>query len=174
MLKSQDAVVLVKLAAHLDEPSWSQRQLAQQLCISVSEINASLKRLSKATLIQKDIDGQGLRPVTSAALEYILHGIKYQYPVILGEYTRGIATSFAAPVFKDKVVIGNEPIPVWPSATGDARGFALEPLYKSVPKAIQEHPDKQFYDLLSLIDVMRQGRARERKIATEMIKECMS
>jgi hypothetical protein len=42
-------------------------------------------------------------------------------------------------------------------------GIALEPLYKTVPEASLRDPS--LYELLALVDAIRDGRARERKIA---------
>jgi len=44
-------------------------------------------------------------------------------------------------------------------------------LYRSVPKAIVEQPDQAFYDLLALVDILRHGRARERKIAADLLRK---
>lgn len=173
MLKPQDCVLLLKLLAHPQQTDWSQRDLASQLCISLSEINAGLKRLYKARLIRNHEITDSPYPIIEAAAEYLIYGVKYSFPVRLGELTRGIATSIAAPVFAGKLVLGNEPLPVWPYAKGNAQGLALEPLYHSLPKAVQEFPDPEFYDLLALVDIIRHGRARERNIAIKILKEKM-
>jgi hypothetical protein len=39
----------------------------------------------------------------------------------------------------------------------------FSPLYKSVPEAIRNDPG--LYELLALLDAIRDGRARERKLA---------
>lgn len=64
---------------------------------------------------------------------------------------------------------GNDPIPVWPYGEGNERGLALKPLYSSVPESIAKHSDPLFYDLLTLIDAIRSGPARERQIASQKI-----
>ena len=89
----------------------------------------------------------------------------------MGGYTRGIVTSYAAPIFKKHIALGQDPVPVWPYAEGNQQGLALEPLYPSVPQSITEYPDAVFYDLLTLIDAIRQGRSRERSIAIKLLKE---
>ena len=53
--------------------------------------------------------------------------------------------------------------PVWPWPNGDTRGVGLEPLYKSVPRAALRDP--ALYQLLALVDAIRDGRARERNLA---------
>ncbi len=97
--------------------------------------------------------------------------MKYAFPAQLGEYTRGLATSYAAPIFKKRITLGQDPIPVWPHAEGNKRGWALKPLYPSVPQSLISYPDQAFYDLLALVDAIRQGRARERNIAAKLIRE---
>lgn len=173
MLKSQDCVLLIKLLSNL-EKNFSQRELAKLLFISQSEINQSLKRLLNAGLVRRDIENNSLRPVIKAAEEFIIHGIKYCFPVKPKAITPGIPTGIAAPVFKGKIVTGKEPLPVWPYAEGSTVGVALDPLYLSIPKAIHEYPDQNFYDLLALVDVLRYGRARERNIAIHLIQKRLS
>jgi hypothetical protein len=53
--------------------------------------------------------------------------------------------------------------PVWPDSDGKIKGRAIEPLHDGVPIAVKS--DKELYALLSLIDVLRDGRAREREFA---------
>jgi DNA-binding Lrp family transcriptional regulator len=170
MLKPQDCVLLIKLIAHLNA-SWSQRQLAQQLGLSQSEVHAGFKRLLEAGLVRKSLEGGLPRPILAAAAEYLIHAVKYSFPVKLGEYTRGVPAGIAAPVFAGKIVLGDDPLPVWPYGNGEAKGVALEPLYRSIPEAIKQYSDDAFYDLLALVDIIRRGRARERKIAIQMLQE---
>ena len=171
MLKAQDIVLLLKLLAKPEHLKWPQNQLALHLCLSVSEINAGIKRLNKSALLISGLAEKLYQPVIAACEEFLISGVKYMFPAQAGEYTCGIATSYAAPVFKKQIVIGQDPIPVWPYAEGNQRGFSLEPLYSSVPKSVVQYPDQNFYDLLALIDALRQGRARERNIALKLLKK---
>lgn len=171
MLKPQDIVVLLKILSHPDNANWPQHQLATHLCLSVSAVNASLTRLSKSGLLNLGFNDKRYQPVAAACVELLLYGVKYFFPAQTGDYTAGIATSYAAPIFKGQITLGQDPIPVWPSANGNQRGLALEPLYHCVPNSLMRYPDKIFYDLLSLVDALRQGRARERNIAAKLLKE---
>lgn len=110
-------------------------------------------------------------PIKAACEECLISGVKYFFPGELGAYTHGIATSYAAPVLKKLIRIGRDPIPVWPYAEGAQQGVALEPLYRSVPHSVIKYPDLLFYDLLTLVDAIRSGRARERNIAAKLLKE---
>lgn len=171
MLKPQDIVILLKILAHKDNENWPQHQLATHLCLSISAVNASLTRLSKSGLINLGFNKKRYQTVVPSCVELLLYGVKYFFPAQTGDYTAGIPTSYAAPVFKGQIVLGQDPVPVWPSAAGNQRGLALEPLYHCVPNSLMRYPDQAFYDLLSLVDALRQGRARERNIATKLLKE---
>ncbi|MFI4955612.1 MAG: hypothetical protein ACHQAX_00185 [Gammaproteobacteria bacterium] len=102
-----------------------------------------------------------------------MHGFKYVFPAQLGASTRGIPTSYAAPSFGGEILIGNEPIPVWPYGEGTDRGAALIPLHSSVPESIRKYPDPIFYAILSLLDAIRIGRARERNIGKQKLTEIL-
>ena len=83
--------------------------------------------------------------------------------------TRGVPTSYAAAPLSTDIAPGDELPPVWPWRNGDIRGIALEPLYKTAPLAALRDP--VLYELLALVDAIRDGRARERKIAErELLK----
>ncbi|MFA7336894.1 MAG: hypothetical protein WC028_08890 [Candidatus Obscuribacterales bacterium] len=58
---------------------------------------------------------------------------------------------------------------MWPDPQGKARGYQLSPLYGSVPKAASM--DSSLYELLALVDAIRDGRARERKLAAEQLHQ---
>ncbi len=169
MLKPQDCVILLKLLAN-PGVEWSQRQLAEALCISLAEINAGLRRLVEAGLLRKAQTSQFL-PIIAAAEEFLINGLKYLIPGKLGEYTRGIPTAVGAPLFQDKIALGDDPIPVWPDAEGSNRGVALNPIHPAIPKALRKIPDESFYELLVLIDSIRSGRPRERNIAIQLLKD---
>lgn len=171
MLKPQDIVVLVKLLAQTDCLNWPQHRLAAHLCLSVSAINASLMRLSKSGLIHLGLNENKYQPVMAADLEVLVCGVKYFFPAEVGALTLGIATSYAAPIFEKKIMLGEDPIPVWPTEEGDQRGIGLKPLYHCIPNSLLRYPDQNFYDLLALVDAVRQGRAREKNIAINLLKE---
>jgi hypothetical protein len=57
---------------------------------------------------------------------------------------------------------------VWPDAEGKKKGYALEPLFKPIGKAVRQDP--KLYELLALIDAIRDGRARERKLAEQELR----
>ena len=158
-LKPQDIVLALKLCEYPVRPPMA--RLAAELGMSVSEIHAGIKRAGQAGLVY----GSGIhqKPNVSALEEFLLHGVKYAFPAQLGGPTRGIPTAHAAPPLNERIAPGQDPLPVWPVADGHQRGVAFEPLYKSVPIAVRN--DRFLYQCLALVDAIRAGRARERRLA---------
>jgi hypothetical protein len=62
----------------------------------------------------------------------------------------------------------DDPPPVRPYQDGNVRGYEFAPLYRSVPKAVA--CDQHLYELLALVDAIRDGRARERDLAVKELK----
>lgn len=159
-LRPQDILVLAKLLSYRG-PRPPMAQMGVDLSISSSEIHAALKRLAMSRLVSSDATGN--RPLIEPVQEFLLHGMKYAFPAKRGEVTRGMPTSYAAPPLNKRIQPGSELPPVWPFAEGKQRGVTLEPLYKTVPAAALR--DSFLYELLALIDALRGGRTRERKLA---------
>lgn len=173
IIKPQDIVVLAKLLAYQENKSWSQNSIAVELCLSPSQINSAFKRLVEAGLMTRYHSPNKPQPIIQACEEFFTHGLKYIFPAKLGEIVRGIPTSYAAPSLNEQIIAGSDPIPVWPYGEGNERGVALKPLYPSVPESVIKHPDPLFYDLLTLIDAIRSGRAREKQIAIQKISDLL-
>ncbi len=167
ILKPQDLVVALKLVALGDKP-WTYVLLASELSMSASEINAAIHRAVQAHLLSPAASRSDKpRPVRDALSEFILHGARYAFPPDRGELTRGLPTAWAAPPLTDKIAQPDEPPPVWPDPDGEARGMTFSPLFPSVPKAARQ--DRVLYELLVLVDAIRGGRARERKVAAVLL-----
>jgi hypothetical protein len=164
-LKPQDVVVLVKLLGYGDKrPSYA--QIAKDLFLSPSEVHASVQRAMRARLLQGPEPGGSLNK--AALQEFLIHGVKYAFPPERGELTRGIPTAHAAEPLKKQISGGNEPPPVWPSVMGKTRGYSFAPLYKTVPQAALRDPF--LYEMLALLDAIRDGRSRERQLAEQELK----
>lgn len=160
VLKPQDVVVVLKLSGFGGKrPPFA--QIAKDLCLSVSEVHAAVKRAQAAHLLHGPELGD--RANGNALEEFLIHGVKYAFPAHHGAMTRGLPTSYAAEPLRRYVKPGDEPVPVWPDPTGPVRGTAFEPLYRNVPEAAKR--DSHLYELLALIDAIRDGRARERRLA---------
>jgi len=163
ILKPQDVVILLKLVAWGPQP-WTYQRLAVELSISQSEAHAGVRRAVAARLMSDAATAAG-RPIIPALEEFLLHGVRYAYPPERGELTRGMPTGYAAPPLNSVIVQPNEPPPVWPYAEGTVRGYSFAPLYPTVPAAASRDP--KLYELLALVDAMRDGRARERNLAAK-------
>jgi hypothetical protein len=133
--------------------------------MSASEVHAAVKRAQASHLLYDASLGE--RPNCSAIEEFLLHGLKYTFPPDRGGLTRGVLTSYAAAPLKAFIARGEDPPPVWPFARGKDRGLAFEPLYKNAPEAALRDP--ALYELLALVDALRDGRARDRKLAGDML-----
>ncbi len=165
-LRSQDVVLLLKLLAHPDD-EWTYADLGNSLGFSASQAYLSVNRAAGAGLLnypapQNTLNRANLR-------EFLIHGVKYAFPVHRGTLTRGIPTAYAAPPLNREIQNSSEPPPVWPSPQGTVRGLELSPLYKTVPQAAQNDPD--LYELLALVDAIRDGRARERDLAIKELSK---
>jgi hypothetical protein len=164
MLRPLDIVVLLKLALKDGRPPYL--QLANELHLYPSEVYNSIKRARVSHFIQRLEPEDRLN--RSALLEFLLHGIRYAFPAEKGTLTRGVPTGYAAPPLLESIAASSEPPPVWPYADGSVRGYSFVPLHKNVPKAALE--DSKFYELLALVDALRDGRARERELAGRELK----
>jgi hypothetical protein len=163
VLKPQDIVILLKLVTFGDRP-WSYSAIAHELFMSPSEVHSGIRRAAAARLF----DGVRNVPLVKALEEFLVHGVKYAFPPDRGSLTRGLPTSYAAPPLKGLIVQPDEPPPVWPDPEGNERGYEFSPLYKSVPRAAAR--DSALYELLALVDAIRDGRARERELAVRELK----
>ena len=167
-LKPQDILIALKLhQPRPDTPTYA--QLANELEMSAAEVHAATQRLIRARLAEANLE-RGLPSIKSKALEeFIVHGLKYAFYPERGELTRGVPTAHAAQPLKRLLAPTDEPPPVWPDPNGTTRGYAFEPLYRTVPSIAKR--DKNLYELLALIDAIRDGRARERRMACKALSE---
>lgn len=163
MLKSQDIVVLLKLAGQ--QPGWTFEGIAAELDMSPSAVHRSLDRAQRAGLY----DSRRRAINRAALLEFLVHGARYVFPAVRNGEARGIPTAWAAAPLADQISSSQENVPVWPHALGNVRGIALEPLHPVVPEAAR--CDDQLGELLALFDAIRIGSARERGLAAKELEE---
>lgn len=167
-LKQQDIYVALKLVVLHNQPCSMQR-LGEALGMSASRVHDSIHRLIKAKLIRKD---EGYRPILANLKEFITHGIRFAFVPEIGEPSRGMPTaSFAEPLAGEFVTSTDLPH-VWPDPQGEVRGISFSPLHKSAPAAARR--DREFYELLAMVDAIRGGRARERNLAIEKLGKRLS
>lgn len=163
-MKPQDILVILDLCqVGRDASTYAER--GKRLGMSASEVHAAVRRLEKARLLDSETGEVRRKPL----IDFLEHGVPYAFAESLGEVTRGVPTAWAAPVLANEFVQDKRLPPVWPDPDGKTQGVSVRPLFRSVPKVSQS--DSSLYDLLALIDALRIGRARDRKIAGEVMKE---
>jgi len=161
-MKPQDILILLKIVSTKNE-AWSQKPMAEALCMSQSEVSESVARSKYAGLLEP----QGKKVMKLALMEFLQYGIRYVFPQKPGPVVRGIPTSHSASPLKDE--INSTEDFVWPYAKGTVRGHSIVPLYISVPEAALK--DAALYELLVLVDALRVGRAREKELAIKELKK---
>jgi len=150
---------------------YTARALEKQTGISKTQLNLALNRCYDIGLARRDRKTGVPRANTRPLYDFIIHGLKYVFPTKPGELVRGIATSFAAPVLKGKLLSGGDYELVWPDAQGNTKGLKVDPLFKTATYAAKRNPD--MYALLALIDAIRLGQPRENHLAGEMLKDLL-
>lgn len=170
VLKPQDLVVILKIAVSKDK-RFTYAQLSADLAISASEVHASVRRCQMARLMINS-PSDGMTPIRTALREFVLHGVKYAFPAVTGSVIRGMPTAYAGPALRSALVQSDESPPVWPYPSGIAKGPTLYPLHPNVPIASERDP--KLYEVLTLVDAIRIGAARERELAASMIKGILS
>lgn len=146
---------------------YTMRALAESTGISKSEVSLALQRCYEVGLAKPDRLNSLPRVNASALSEFIIHGMRYVFPVKPAELTRGVPTAWAAPALQGLLVSAEATPPVWPDVRGKVKGQAIAPLFKTVCAAIAQ--DARLYALLALVDAIRIGQARERGIASERL-----
>jgi hypothetical protein len=166
-LKPQDIVVLLKViaCAMTGRASWTIAKLSAELFLSPSEVHAALQRAERARLY----NAQERIVRLDAFEDFVFHGLQYVFFVSKGDLTRGMPTSTAAPPLVGKHFDEPETPLVWPHPMGVKRGTAFTALYKRVPDAAAA--DGLLYELVALIDALREGSARVRTVATAELKQ---
>lgn len=169
-LKPQDLFLALKVLT-LGRASWNQRDLAESLGMSLSEANGAIKRAIQAGLmIGGESRNQAPQAVPYALEEFIKHGVRYSFPVERGAITRGIPSGVVGARLEGaSLKLKENEIPVWPSPLGKVRGIGIKPLYKSIPDVVEREENKGLYTMLALVDVIREGRMRERNLASDAI-----
>ena len=160
--KSLDILVALKFVSGGAGKTYA--QLSKELGLSASEVHSSVRRCIEAGLLDELTHLARWKPLE----DYLLHGVRYAFPAKRGPVVRGMPTAYAAPPLSLEISSDDLP-PVWADPDGDTKGYAVEPLYRSAPRAAKADP--QLYELLALVDALRLGRARERKAAEEELRK---
>lgn len=154
--------MLLKLIA-MGQVSWMGKDVANSLGCSQTEVSMSLERSKFAGLL----DASKKRVNTGAFHGFLVHGVRYVFPVKLGGLVRGIPTAWSASPLRE--MVNSVDAVVWPYEDGQVRGQGIVPLYASAPEAALR--DRNLHELLALVDALRVGRLREIELATKILKE---
>jgi len=163
-MKPQDVVVLLKINS-FNKSHWNQLFIAKSLRLSQSEVSESIARSRYAGLL----DPSGKKVMREAFMEFLQYGLRYVFPARPGPMVRGIPTAHSAPPLN--AIIRSQETYVWPHAKGGSKGQAIAPLYPSVVDTLLLRSDGALYHLLTLVDALRVGRAREQNAALMEIKK---
>lgn len=165
MIRPADIYVLTGLLAN--EGDWTYRDLAAALHAPHPVVQRALARAAEAGLYSDDRRAVHLPHFE----EFGLHALRFVAPASLGPIVPGIPAAWAArPMVRLIRSYGDDPPPVWPAASGRlVRGQALEPLH---PAAVEAAPgNARLSELLSLLDSLRAGDVRVRRVAGEQLKK---
>ena len=166
-LQPLDVVLSMHLALGGEGQSYA--ELASQLGVSPSQVHAALKRAALSGLVRvKDRSAN-----RQALCEFLLHGLKYVFPAMRGPIVRGIPTAHSAEPLSDEIVSDGMPS-VWPDSEGSVRGESLEPLHRSALAVAKSDSGRPLYHALTLVDALRAGRTRERRIAGKRLTEMLA
>ena len=130
--------------------------------MSQSEVSQSVARSKYAGIL----DDSGKKVMRQALYDFLQYGLAVGFPPKPGAVVRGIPTAHSASPLKIEISSGEDY--VWPFAQGNMRGHGIPPLYATVPQAALD--DEQLYALLALTDALRVGKAREKNIAVQELK----
>ncbi|HJW17094.1 MAG TPA: hypothetical protein VJ499_08235 [Flavisolibacter sp.] len=163
-MRPQDVVVLLKIISKGNE-DWQNKDLANELHISPSEVSESLNR----SMVSGLVDPSKKKVFINSFIDFLVYGLKYVFPVQPGALVKGMETAHSAPLMKK--FFSSQEHYVWADIDGKSRGQAIQPLYPGVSKAAKEDP--KLYELLALTDVLRVGKVREMEVARKLLNERM-
>lgn len=165
MLRALDIVIGLKLIC---QPGLGQVKTAEQLGLQQSQVSNSIKRLLDRRLFW---NGKRKLQPNFQAWEELLPILHFFYPASPSEITIGMPTSYGAPPLNKVMNAGDDPIPVWSCGHCKTKGLRVEPLHRNLPDSLVEHPDQDFYELLTLVDALRIGSSRDKKYGKELLVE---
>jgi hypothetical protein len=162
MVKSADVYVLSGLLVH--DGDWSYRSLANRLHVAHPVVQRALSRAQDADLYSAERRAVHIPHFE----EFALHALRFVAPAHLGALVPGVKAAWAADPMVEAIHSAvDEPPPVWPYARGEMRGQAIEPLHPAAPEATEGWPELS--EILALLDSLRAGDARVRKVAGERL-----
>jgi len=80
-----------------------------------------------------------------------------------------LPTAHSGPLLSKIFSVTEENRYVWSTPKGKSKGLSIVPLYRSVPFACES--DQKLYEIMSVLDAIRVGGARERAEATKLLTD---
>ena len=161
VLRPIDVVILLKKITP-QGVSMNGKQISESLGISQAEVSVAMERNRIARLV----DDSKTRINVLSFKDFLIHGVRFCFPVRPGGIVRGVSTASSASVVSE-VISTNGEVFVWGDPSGEVRGQSIIPLYSGAVVASRKDPD--LYALLVIVDTLRIGGAREREIAIEKL-----
>lgn len=143
-------------------PAPSYEALSAAVGISTSMAHRAVQRLERASLVITPHRRLAVQPF----MDLVRHGLRHVYYAEVGPEALGVPTAHAVGRLADAIV-SDRPY-VWPSVRGRVRGDSITPLFSGAPELPDTNPT--LYEALALIDAVRVGRVRERRLATEFLE----
>lgn len=161
-LRPVDLAVVLTLAVKTANPGPTYDQLGQALGLSSSTSFKSVQRLQSAGLLRPE----SREPNRMVLMQFLEHGVRCAFPPSIGREVRGVPTAHAGPTLS--AFFDSAKPYVWPDLDGTVRGTGLAPLYPKAPDLARSEPE--IYNVLTLVDALRVGEARERNLALDALR----
>ena len=165
-MRAKDILVLLRLTV-VGEKAPTIRMLERSLGVPVASVHGALRRLEGAQLVDP-----ARRVLPAQVDEFLFHALKYLFPPIYSGETRGMPTAWATAPLAERLASSSGLPPVWPGPRGPKRGIGLEPIDEAVPEIARR--DAAMYERLAVLDALRAGDARIRKLAQEQLREWLA
>lgn len=165
LLKSQDIIILGKLTT--DEQWPTQKDIAETLQLSQAEISHALQTLEQVGLI--NIKNKKVNKL--AVSEFIIHALKFFYPVEKKGIGRGVLIGPSSHLFRNKVN-SDEYNYVWPDSKGSEKGVIVTPLIDGLAKLVTDN--ERLFLFLNVVEIFRGlGGVRHIQEAQKMLKDIL-
>lgn len=158
-LRSMDVVQVLAMALAEDA-----ERTARLLRMTPVDYIDGMRRLQVARLISR----RGV--LRERLLLFLEHGVPHCFPASVGEATVGLPTGAGAVHLRPLSSLVGKPL-VWETPLGSEQGRKVEPLDPRVPAAALE--DVRLHALLAATDLLRIGRARERRVARMFLEQVL-
>jgi hypothetical protein len=169
-LKAQDIVVATKLATRRSV-AFTYAQIAQELAMAQSGVHASVRILVTSKLISKKT-GDGIQVNRPRLIDLLIYGVPSFFPAVIGAITSGMPTASAASDIARLLADSPDEKYVWADPDGKSRGSSLVPLHPCLIQACRV--DDSLYKVMMAVDSLRVGSARERELASDLIRRELS